>query len=260
MFGLLLLPQDVAPKSTDNTQDNASELVELRLENKLREQLDETEAELSNKIATELAGHREYLQKLDDGFYSRIQFWLPILAGGVALFAGAFFWIVGKTQKDAFETAQTIAVSKATELAERRVSEVVIPENIVESAKKMNEETIAQITELKKQLTDEVTHELKVARDEVVQNKHEIIEQTLDAAIKERFKEELDVLGRIEKIEKRLDKLEDSNDELGKLIKLMFLKTSRERDEPLADAVSEVFTSTSRVTKSFIEFLIKKLI
>jgi hypothetical protein len=59
----------------------------------------------------------------------------------------AFLWYVGKTQKEAFETAQLMAVSKATELAQKKVDSIVLPEAVINQIRQLSDNPCSRGTE-----------------------------------------------------------------------------------------------------------------
>ena len=207
-------------------QEDLLEVMRLRLEQRLLQELNNQEDALEARISSELAGHREYLQQLDDKFYERAKFWVPVASGAIVALLALFLWQVGKTQKEAFETAQLTAVSKATELAQAKVNEIIVPERIVRAVEELSESTIAQIGALKENLISEVERELKSARNEVLENKHEAIEKALDEAIKTKFAKELDVLKRLAHLEKELSSLSQRFERVEDLVKVESIKQS----------------------------------
>lgn len=247
-----LLADDTDPAS------DQQKLLRLEIEKELRDDLEQSEAALEAKIAAELKQHREYLQSLDEKFYERIQIWVPIVSAVFAAIVAFFYWQVGKTRKEAFEATQATAVAKATELAERRVEDVITRERIVETATDITETTIEQIKGLKEELTKEVERELKEARDEVVSNKHEIIAQTLDEAIKDKFADELDVISRLEELETRFRRLEQQSVEVIELL-TSIAGTEPEKESKIQGFLTEMAELTG-FTGKVVEMLIRRAI
>ncbi len=172
----------------------------------IMEQSAATRDALDASLQAQLTKHRQYLQDLDDKFYERMRFWLPVASTAAALLLAIFLWQVGKTQKEAFETAQLLAVTKATELATQRVNEIVIPENVTREAQKRSAEALKRVTEIRDTLINDLRDEFTTARDQVVADKHAVIMEALDEAMKERFSGELNVLGRVREIETALER------------------------------------------------------
>src|SRR5215470_12271778 len=125
-----VLAQQSTPAAVQQL-DQQQEFILLRLERRISDQLAAHRTDLNTKMASELEAHRKYLQELDDKFYERARFWFPVFSALVTIIIAAFLWYVGKTQKEAFETAQLIAVSKATELAQQKVDTIVLPDAII---------------------------------------------------------------------------------------------------------------------------------
>lgn len=182
----------------------------LELERLVLDETAKSREDLRSEIATELSGHRDYLQQLNDRFYDRFSFWLPIASGALAVLFATFLWQVGKTQKDAYEAAQLVAVSKATELAARKVNEIVIPARVITEAEKLSNQAIEEITRIKTEMVKELREELTAARDQVVQDKHELIMDTLEEAIGQRFSDEVDILSRVRRVEKATETLKQA--------------------------------------------------
>lgn len=191
--------------------DEKTELFELRFEKKIQEEMEKSRSQINDRISSELGDHRKYLTDLNDRFYNHLQLWIPIFSGVIAILIAIFMWQFGKTRQEAFEAAQASALAKATELAQKKIEEIIIPDRIVSSVMTMTEETIKQIKVLKTELTQEVEDELKAARDDVVRNKHDVIVQALDETMKEKFSKELDVLTRIKVIEDQIQKISEKS-------------------------------------------------
>jgi hypothetical protein len=212
--------QQQASQSVVQQNEPQQELVRLRLERQLMDQLAAYRTEIDGKIASELEGHRKYLQELDDKLYERARFWIPIFSAVVTVLVAAFLWYVGRTQKEAFETAQLIAVSKATELAQQKVDQIVIPDAILTQIRELSNDAIQQAKILRDALVDDVQGELTQARDEIVSNKHAIIESTLNEAIKTKFSSEFNVMERLTKLETTINDIVKRTETVEQLFKV----------------------------------------
>lgn len=254
MLLILIVGQSVTAQNTAKTLDE--EKTELRIENTLRNDFDSYRREIDAKMATEVAAHRQYLEGLDQRLYERLQVLLPTFSIVVALMVAVFLWQVGKTQKEAFESAQAIASAKATELAQKKVLEILLPEKIISEVQKISVDTVTQIQLLRSTLISSVTEELEKTRSEVLRNKETIIEETLTEAIKTQFKEPLDVLARLKGIEERVTSLSNRIAKLETLSGVEELEMKIERPREPKVGIKDL-TLSSKIAVEVASLLLK---
>ena len=202
---------------SDEQKTQSIEVIQLRLEKILAEQTQSTKREMEASILGVLKEHREYLQTLDDKFYERFSFWMPVFTTAIGvIMAGLFLWYFGKTRKEAFDSAKSEASTIATEIARRKVDEIVIPEDLkiqIQNATQTMKEKIATYTT---SLREDAERQLREAKDQIVSDKFEVISKTLDQAVKEKFSKQLDILARVEQLENLVSKLAGDLDRTNK--------------------------------------------
>jgi hypothetical protein len=226
VFSTPVLSQQ-STSATVQQLDQQQELILLRLERRISDQLAAHRTDINSKMASELEAHRKYLQELDDKFYERARFWFPVFSALVTIIVAAFLWYVGKTQKEAFETAQLMAVSKATELAQKKVDSIVLPEAIINQIRQLSDNVeqqannaVQQAKVLREALVKNIETELMRARDEIVSNKQEIIESTLDEAIRTKFSAQFDVMSRLTTLESNVSAIAERTETIEELIRV----------------------------------------
>ena len=212
------------------------ELIQLRLEKALTEQLQRDQKELGSRLQGEIKDHRDYLQRLDDKFYERFTYWVPLFTAALIAVSSIFVWFFGKTRNEAIESAcketAVRATDQATELAQKKVDEIVNPsamtakletamEDALDQIRRAADQSVAdaerevkavkdQIRRVADQSVADAEREVKAVKEKIVANSSEVIIQALDESIRDKFKKELDLLQRVEKLEDQVSSLTSS--------------------------------------------------
>ena len=201
-----------------DAREKEIEMIGLRLEKSLFEQLRRNQSDIQTEVLGELKQHREYLQTLDDKFYQRIALWGPVLSAVVIGIGASFAWYFGKTRREAFESVRVEASLIATDIARKQVDQIVFPDSLVARVKEASEANVKRLESLSSELRERLESlsnelrerielELTTERDKILNAKSKMITEVLDDALREKFSKELNLLERIEELEHKVTQL-----------------------------------------------------
>ncbi|MBZ0254648.1 hypothetical protein K8I31_01210 [bacterium] len=198
--------------------DEKLELLEYKITQKITNEQINKYNELTKTMATEVENHRKHLQKLNDKFYDQIQFWLPAITILSTLLLGLFLWIAGRSQKDAFEIAKLRAETVAINIAEKRVSEIITPQELLDRIENEKNMAITKVESILNQFKENAEDELKKVKDQIVNDSEESILQILEKQKGEKFNDVLDIMSRFKELEGKIDNV---NNDLIQIMKII---------------------------------------